>query len=211
MGNLCSGGEAPTKTSGGSSAASQQPTVLDLKLCDALKVRAQENAAAGKKFKTFNSVMMKFAEVESGFAKAKSTFREKDRDGNGSIDLEEFMEASNDLKFDLSDDLKKRVFEESDFDGNRQIDFKEFVVMLALIHLLEATGASKSNSFFSKSENAALRNAIDLATDAFLFFDVDGSGYISKDEVLTQMDDATPHRGPEGQRGSISRYESFCC
>lgn len=204
MGVCASGDAGGGRASGGAGARqSAAPTMLDMKLQEALKARAQKNAESGSKFKTFNAVMMKFATVESGFEKARAVFHEKDRDGNGSIDLDEFMAASNELSFSLSDDMKRSIFEESDFDGNRQIDFKEFVVMLALIHLLEST--SGKSEYFNKDENVALGNAIDLATDAFLFFDIDGSGFISKDEVLQQMDDSTP-AAKNQHRGSISRY-----
>ena len=52
-------------------------------------------------------------------------------------------------------------------------------------------------------ENAQLAKAVNVVVDAFMFFDVDGSGYIMKDEVMKVMESGdmmSPHSDSRGSR-----------
>lgn len=59
-----------------------------------------------------------------------------DKDGNGSIDMEELEHCFKELQVDCTRDEVRAFHEESDMDSSHAIEFKEFIVVLALIYLL---------------------------------------------------------------------------
>jgi calcium-binding protein CML len=73
----------------------------------------------------------------------KHNFRAADKDGSGTIDLNELKECFRQLQVSFSDDEVKAFHEESDMDSSKGVDFKEFIIVLALVYLL---GTSKEGS-----------------------------------------------------------------
>lgn len=70
-----------------------------------------------------------------------------DKDGSGTIDLEELKECFRQLKVSFSDEEVKAFHQESDMDASKGVDFKEFIVVLALVYLLGRSNAGTSVSF----------------------------------------------------------------
>eukprot|EP00271_Cylindrocystis_brebissonii_P003682 TRINITY_DN1492_c1_g1_i1.p1 TRINITY_DN1492_c1_g1~~TRINITY_DN1492_c1_g1_i1.p1 ORF type:complete len:506 (-),score=88.59 TRINITY_DN1492_c1_g1_i1:1473-2990(-) len=90
-------------------------------------------------------------------------FREMDRDGGGTITLEELRDGLRRRGSQVSDAELQRIMQEVDVDGNGVIEYNEFLA--ATLHL----------SKIEKDENLSL---------AFARFDADGSGTISLDELV---------------------------
>lgn len=59
-----------------------------------------------------------------------------DKDGNGSVDMEELKLCLQELQVEYSDEEIEEFHHESDMDSSHGIQFKEFIVVLALIYLL---------------------------------------------------------------------------
>ena len=59
-----------------------------------------------------------------------------DRNGDGSLDMEELKLCLQELQVEYSDQEVEEFHHESDMDSSHGIQFKEFIVVLALIYLL---------------------------------------------------------------------------
>lgn len=69
-----------------------------------------------------------------------------DKDGNGTIDMEELKKCLEELKLmSLSEEEVKGLYGWCDVDGSKGIQFNEFIVLLCLIYLLAkpSTGATE--------------------------------------------------------------------
>lgn len=59
-----------------------------------------------------------------------------DKNGDGSLDMEELKQCLQELQVEYSDQEIEEFHHESDMDASHGIQFKEFIVVLALIYLL---------------------------------------------------------------------------
>jgi Ca2+-binding EF-hand superfamily protein len=59
-----------------------------------------------------------------------------DKNGDGSLDMEELKICLQELQVEYSDQEIEEFHHESDMDSSHGIQFKEFIVVLALIYLL---------------------------------------------------------------------------
>ena len=98
-----------------------------------LQKRAARNQVQAS---SFNKLLLRFGYLNKGFAKCKTLFHKLDKDGNDSIDSQEFADGSNQLGFDISVDVVDKIFSATDLDGNKVIDFREFIVVLAVLHMI---------------------------------------------------------------------------
>lgn len=90
-----------------------------------------------------------------------------DTDGDGQITASELASFMRRMELTPSEDDVSRMIGEVDADGNGMIDFAEFVTLMA-----------------RKMNNADKENEI---REAFNVYDKDGSGKISKDDLLATM------------------------
>lgn len=163
----------------------------------------KERGASGKSpLKSFNSIIMKFPKIDKTFEAVRGSFRKFDKNGNGTLELEELMECFKDLKVSFTDEEIKDLYAESDMNSNSGIDFKEFIVLLALVYLLEKPTEKGIKSRLGLPQ---LEVTFDRIADAFVFFDKDGDGYVSKKEIVQAMDEASPG----SRRIGLKRFEEM--
>ena len=78
-------------------------------------------------------------------------------------------------------------------DGSGKIEFREFVVIIALSYLLAPPKRGEALS-------PQLQKAVESVVDAFMFCDKDGSGYVSKDEIMHTFAETSIRKRPSGER-----------
>ncbi|KAH7432014.1 hypothetical protein KP509_07G004700 [Ceratopteris richardii] len=177
------------------------PSTIEARMVAAMR----ERWAAGKSsIKAFNSIIMKFPKIDATFEKVRGTFRKFDKDNSGTIDLEELKECFRQLKVSFTDDEVKAFHQESDMDSSKGVDFKEFIVVLALVYLLGRANAGPSKSRIGLPE---LEATFDTIVDAYLFFDKDGDGYVSKAEIIAATSEFSGKRSND-QIG-VKRFEEM--
>lgn len=178
------------------------PSPIELRMVNAMR----ERGAAGKSsIKAFNSIIMKFPKIDATFEKVRVTFRRFDKDGSGTIDLNELKECFRQLKVSFSDEEVKAFHQESDMDSSKGVDFKEFIVVLALVYLLGKCNEGTSRSRIGLPE---LEATFDTIVDAYLFFDKDGDGYVSKAEIIAATNEFSSGKNVNDQIG-IKRFEEM--
>lgn len=179
---------------------------FDTRVAKALK-RYQATAAElpkAQRVKSFNQVILRAGKIHKGFDVIKRVFRRFDADGSDSIDHGELTRALNVLSNqEVTREEAQRVFHEADLYENNMLSLKEFIVCLLLAHVLGhfALGGSGSGSGAEgkneeqggQQEDVYGGNAEDLKVafnniiGAYLLFDADASGDLSRDEVLRQL------------------------
>eukprot|EP00249_Psilotum_nudum_P013749 c24487_g1_i2 orf=496-1161(-) len=180
-----------------------EPSKIEKRMVQAM---VQKSAAGKSSLKSFNSIIMKFPKIDETFENVRGMFEKFDKDGSGTIDLEELKECFRQLKVSFTDDEVKEFHEESDMDSSKGIDFKEFIVVLALLYLLGDSVDASSGSRIGLPE---LESTFDTIVDAFIFFDKDGDGYVSKKEIVLAINDASPGRRGAGDRIGVKRFEEM--
>ncbi|KAH0706638.1 hypothetical protein KY285_011141 [Solanum tuberosum] len=98
----------------------------------------------------------------------KSMFQNIDTDNSGTITYEELKSGLARLGSKLTEAEVKQLMEAADVDGNGSIDYIEFITATMHKHRLE------------RDENLY---------KAFQYFDKDGSGFITRDELETSMEE----------------------
>lgn len=168
----------------------------------------KERGASGKSsLKSFNSIIMQFSKFDRTFEAVRGTFKTADKNGNGTIELEELKECFKELQVCYTDEEIEELYAESDIDSNSGIDFKEFIVLLALVYLLEIPADKESKCRLGMPQ---LEVTFDRIVDAFVFFDKDGDGYVSKNEIVQAINDASPGSRHAGSIG-LQRFEEMDC
>lgn len=87
------------------------------------------------------------------------------------------------LHFPVHEEEIELYFRESDMDHSGQVDFREFLVIIALTYLLNPPGPPMLSS--------ELQKALDSVVNAFIFCDKDGSGYVSKQEIIDAFSESS--------------------
>eukprot|EP00250_Pteridium_aquilinum_P016531 c23144_g4_i1 orf=206-1027(-) len=175
---------------------------IEKKMVNAMK----ERGACGKSsLKTFNSIIMMFPKIDKTFEAVRDTFRRFDKNGNGTLDLEELKDCFRELQVSFTDEEVKDLYAESDMDCNSGIDFKEFIVLLALVHLLQSPGEKSSKCRLGLAQ---LEESFDRIADAFVFFDKDCDGQVSKQEIIEAIGQASPG-SRNADRIGLKRFEEM--
>jgi len=99
----------------------------------------------------------------------KEMFRAIDEDGSGTITIKELKEGLAKKGASLASSEVEKIISDIDINGNQKIDYEEFIA--ATIHLNKL-------------------NREELMMEAFKYFDRDESGFITRDEMKTALDDA---------------------
>jgi len=127
-------------------------------------------------------------------AKVRQAFMDMDKDHQGTVSLAEFKQVIQE-KYHLSDEKIENVFNNIDVAGNHEIQYSEFLAAMV-------------------SKRIALHD--DLLHDAFRRFDVDNSGFITKENLKEVMGDECSDEDltkmmeevDQGHQGKIS-YKEF--
>jgi calmodulin len=107
----------------------------------------------------------------------KEAFDMFDKDGKGSISVDEIYRVMKNFGNDMSKDDIRAMIADLDEDGSGEVDFEEFIMFM------------KKTQEFSDSASAAEEDEV---LKAFQVFDKDGNGHLSADEfkhILTNLGD----------------------
>ncbi len=200
---LCA--SAPTK--------SRYVSPFDVRVTTALQAyKARVDAAnlpRSERVGSFNHVLLRSARIRKALDHVKSVFKLHDVDSSDSIEYAELTEALKALGSEVSPGDAEKVFHQADMYDNNKLSLKEFIVCLLLGYVLgylklgdgSNNEASKEegggNNEASKEEGGdddgfqghakELRWAFNNIIGAYLLFDVDASGDLSRDEVMAQL------------------------
>ncbi|CAN0293544.1 unnamed protein product, partial [Scytosiphon promiscuus] len=126
-------------------------------------------------------------------------FNVRDTDSSGGIDISEMTAAMKDLQVNLSEEEVKALFQMADFYEDNKLTMKQFLVVLAMGYVLDAIpdlretaaagdqqGAAPAGRRMSNFYNRerAVSEALSLFTYAYLLFDKECTGVISRDQVM---------------------------
>ncbi|EFJ07984.1 hypothetical protein SELMODRAFT_132549 [Selaginella moellendorffii] len=175
---------------------------IERRMVEAMRKRAK---AGPSPFKSFNSILMKFPKIDKSFEQVRGVFKKFDKDDSGTIDLEELKTCFRELQVEFTDTEVKAFHEESDMDKSKGVDFKEFIIVLALVYLLGETGAKPK----SRIGLAELESTFETIVDTFRFFDKDGDGYVSRKEMITAINEASPGQSSSGESIGVKRFEEM--
>ncbi|CAM6081941.1 unnamed protein product [Calypogeia fissa] len=180
------------------------------RMVEAMAERAKRGQST---IKTFNSIILKFPKIDEAFEAVKTVFKKFDVDRSGTIDLGELRTCFEELQVNFTEEEVREYYEESDLDGSQGIDFKEFIVLLALVYLLgEPIEGSSHKAQHSKIGLPQLEATFDTIVQAFVFFDANGDGYISKEEIIQSINQIYPSQiypSRSADRLGLERFEEM--
>jgi calcium-binding protein CML len=136
-----------------------------------------------------------------------------DKDGSGAIDMEELKHCLKELKVEISEKEVEELHAESDMDSSHVIEFKEFIVLLALVYLLGVSSCSGSTSEPGQPTQKSriglpqLEATFDTIVEAFVFFDRNKDGYVSKEDLVDAINRSSP--GRQGDKIGLERFEEM--
>eukprot|EP00189_Rhodosorus_marinus_P003224 CAMPEP_0113960412 /NCGR_PEP_ID=MMETSP0011_2-20120614/4695_1 /TAXON_ID=101924 /ORGANISM="Rhodosorus marinus" /LENGTH=452 /DNA_ID=CAMNT_0000971851 /DNA_START=199 /DNA_END=1557 /DNA_ORIENTATION=+ /assembly_acc=CAM_ASM_000156 len=125
--------------------------------------------------KSLNSLLLKLSTLEQGFDECRRGFHNVDTTNSNTISYEELREAASKQGFATAEDDLQLIFAHSDIDGQSELTFREFLITLMYLNLVE-------EKFHLPTES--INQAFDIAVDAFLYFDKEGTGVLKKEEVI---------------------------
>eukprot|EP00246_Nothoceros_aenigmaticus_P013720 TRINITY_DN4865_c0_g1_i1.p1 TRINITY_DN4865_c0_g1~~TRINITY_DN4865_c0_g1_i1.p1 ORF type:complete len:225 (-),score=43.44 TRINITY_DN4865_c0_g1_i1:212-886(-) len=194
---------------GKSSTARKGPMSQQSKIGQRLVKAMSERAASGDgtRLKTFNSIIMKFPKIDEALEQVRVVFRKYDKDGNGTIDLEELSGCFKELRVAFTDEEVRAYHAECDMDSNHGIDFKEFIVLLALVYLVGSPPDSSTST--ARIGLPQLEATFETIADCFVFFDRDGDGYVTKTEMIYAINEASPGTTRTADKIGVKRFEEM--
>mmetsp|Transcript_12522 Transcript_12522/g.17101 ORF Transcript_12522/g.17101 Transcript_12522/m.17101 type:complete len:226 (-) Transcript_12522:241-918(-) len=142
-----------------------------------------------KKLTTFTSILMQLPKVGSSFVQVKPLYHKYDKDCSGGIDCQELKAAFKDLGASIEDSKVEKYFMEADMNADKDITYKEFLLCLAFAFYMDPFEPSKHSENFRK-----LNEGYQICAKAFAFFDEDGGGTISKEEVERALAENGSHK-----------------
>ncbi|CAN0544017.1 unnamed protein product, partial [Ectocarpus sp. 12 AP-2014] len=178
--------------------ASDEITEMQSKLMVALLSKKEEYRTKFKQEMSFTRVLLKLGTVRTCERHGRRWLDR--RRALGRIDMCEMSTAMKDLKVNLSEDEIKALFKMADFYEDKQLTMKQFLVVLAMGYVLDAIPDLMEKSANAEAEAAAraagrrmsnfynkeqtVRNALELFTYAYLLFDKECKGVISREQVM---------------------------
>ncbi|XP_048493353.1 probable calcium-binding protein CML22 isoform X2 [Beta vulgaris subsp. vulgaris] len=159
-----------------------------------LKRQASTSGHTNKKFRSINSVIMKFPQLKEQVKKLRGVFEHYDEDGDGSIDREELKQCFKELQVNLTVEEFDDLFESCDVDRNGRIQFLEFIVLLCLIYLI--TKPSSPTDAVSRTESPNWEATFDIIVQVFIYMDKNGDGKLSKKDMVAALTEPPWERSP---------------
>ncbi|XP_042966732.1 probable calcium-binding protein CML22 isoform X2 [Carya illinoinensis] len=160
---------------------------LDAKL-ERKMVEAKKGFSGYHKFKSINSIIMKFPQLRDSLKNIRAVFEQYDEDSNGTIDQEELKKCLQKLQLHLTEEEVEDLFHSCDIDGHEGIQFNEFIVLLCLIYLLKGPSSNTT----SRLGSPRLEATFDTVIEVFLFLDKNGNGKLNKNDMVKALNDASP-------------------
>ncbi|KAG2721111.1 hypothetical protein I3760_02G066300 [Carya illinoinensis] len=160
---------------------------LDAKL-ERKMVEAKKGFSGYHKFKSINSIIMKFPQLRDSLKNIRAVFEQYDEDSNGTIDQEELKKCLQKLQLHLTEEEVEDLFHSCDIDGHEGIQFNEFIVLLCLIYLLKGPSSNTT----SRLGSPQLEATFDTVIEVFLFLDKNGNGKLNKNDMVKALNDASP-------------------
>ncbi|KNA19394.1 hypothetical protein SOVF_061900 isoform A [Spinacia oleracea] len=170
---------------------------LDAKLARKIIELRQQPSSSGhknKKFRSINSVILKFPQLKEQVKNLRGVFEHYDEDSNGSIDREELKKCLEELQVNLTEQEFDDLFYSCDVDRSGHIQFNEFIVLLCLIYLL--TKPSSSTEIVSRMGSPHLESTFDQIVQVFFYMDKNGDGKLNKKDMVVAFTETSSERSP---------------
>eukprot|EP00850_Spirogloea_muscicola_P014552 SM000105S13897 [mRNA] locus=s105:469238:470466:+ [translate_table: standard] len=176
---------------------------LDRKLLRALQARAVErNREAPPGVRTLDSILLLFPKTFRGLEQLRAVFATADADGDGLVDIVGLKACFRALNVATKDAEVDKLCSEFEFEphdsdsGAGSITFRDFVLALAVLYLI---GPLEAGDVTGSSELAAppriglpdAQAALETIVEAFLMFDTNHDGLVSREEIYAAIPDRT--------------------
>ncbi|PHT25993.1 putative calcium-binding protein CML22 [Capsicum baccatum] len=162
---------------------------LDTKL-ETKMMELKRSSSGQRKFRSINSIILKFPQFKEGLKEIKGVFEQFDEDSNGTIDRDELKKCVKKLQFHVKEEEIDDLFDSCDVDEKEGIQFNEFIVLLCLLYLVMDSSSSSNNT--SKIGSPELEATFNTIVEAFLFLDKGGDGKLHKKDVIKALNDECP-------------------
>jgi calcium-binding protein CML len=187
------------------------PTHIEEMVMQAIQGVKKTKDETEEPLQNFTKILLKAPKMNNVFFSVKAVFNTFDKDKSGTIEVGELQEALSRLTMqDVSEEETREMFAEVDVYEDGNISFKEFIVCLALGYVLNTIPALRPGGAGGKSgepgkpidkrlqklkleegrrpsflmgEGPKISEAFNLVMDAYLTFDQDGKGYITKEDM----------------------------
>ncbi|PHT97025.1 putative calcium-binding protein CML22 [Capsicum chinense] len=154
---------------------------LDSKL-ETKMMELKRSSSGQSKFRSINSIILKFPRFKEGLKEIKGVFEQFDEDSNGTIDRDELKKCVKKLQFHVKEEEIDDLFDSCDVDEKEAIQFNDFIVLLCLLYLVMDSSSSSDNT--SKIGSPELEATFNTIVEAFLFLDKGGDGKLHKKDVI---------------------------
>lgn len=162
---------------------------------------------------TFEKILLRFDRLRSVLAYIKAVFALKS-EGKSGLNYDGLKDSLQILHGPMEKDQIIELFEFVDLDDSKVIEFKEFLVALTVGHVLEimpdihedetsTKGARPSNLIEVNGltcSAADINGVMNLIVSAYLLFDPNGKGFISRDAVSAMIEE-----GKGGRNAMLSQ------
>lgn len=137
---------------------------------------------------TFERILLKFDEMHDVVGFLRETFN-KFANKSHLLNRDKLVNAVQTFNKSAQAENINRIFELSDLDTSRMIDFKEFITALTIATVIgELPLVSARSEEGQAIKYADIQEMLGLITSAYLIFDPDCKGFISKDSVNTLIE-----------------------
>ncbi|KAK4751557.1 hypothetical protein SAY87_005039 [Trapa incisa] len=177
-------------------------TKLEAKMVEAL----QKRSSKGCKIKSFSSIVLKFPKIDKSLRKCKAIFEQFDEDSNGRIDQEELKHCFEKLEVSMVEEDIRDLFSACDINDDKGMEFHEFIVLLCLVYLLKKEPGNPDSQL--QTEMPDLENTFETLVNAFVFLDKNNDGFVSKNEMVSAINETTSGEGSSGPI-AMKRFEEM--
>ena len=184
-------------------------SLIERKVIEAIAMAKERQRTGEEKVMPLVRIFLKFPQFQEVFGSIRTVFDEFDRDNSGEMDHKELRAALSRLTCqDVTQEEAADVFHEADIFRDGKISLREFIVCLAIGYLLRTMPALRDSTVEGKApenkqltrlkdtrgrpsflmgEGPKLAKVFHMMMDAYLQFDQDGTGFISRDDMAATV------------------------